>query len=70
MGERTPAVDAQQQLPGQGWEPVIMGQDHHLIIGIREYKSNLLNNPLIKSLWHVPQELLLLDSLHICALHL
>ena len=67
---RTPVEGALQQLPGQGWEPVIMDQDHHLIISIREYKSDLLNNPLVKSLWHVPQELLLFDRFHVGALHL
>ena len=70
MDKRTPAVDALQQLPWQGWEPAIMDQDHHIIISIRQYKSNLLNNPLVKSLWHVPQELFLFDRFHVGALHL
>ena len=32
--------------------------------------SNLLNDSIIKGLWHVPQELLLLNRLHVGALHL
>ena len=32
--------------------------------------SDLVNDSVIEGLWHVPQELLLLNRLHIGALHL
>ena len=46
--------------------------DHQLDLDLTKYitMSDLLDNSIIKGLWHVPQKLLLLDRLNVGALHL
>ena len=45
---------------------------HYFLSGLKTFikTSNLLNDSIIKGLWHIPQELLLLNRLHVGALHL
>ena len=70
----SPEGGALRRWPSQGLEPGVQYCGSQWIINwtLTEYitMSDLLDNSIIKGLWHVPQKLLLLDRLNVGALHL
>ena len=68
----SPEEGALRQWPSQGLEPGVQYCGSQWIINWTLYitMSDLLDNSIIKGLWHVPQKLLLLDRLDVGALHL
>ena len=70
----SPEEGALRRWPSQGLEPGVQYCGSQWIINwtLTKYitMSDLLDNSIIKGLWHVPQKLLLLDRLDVGALHL